>query len=117
MVDALDGLRQFHSNTIRIAVIEAERADAIADRNLASAMLVDSATAARAAAPANVQCSCCLKRLGEVGAYLHVWWEPIREKEFRFLCTDCGHSDEAVQGVLDWLTQIEQGLRTDESSA
>lgn len=106
MANALDGLRQFHSDTVEIAVIEAERAEEIAARNLASAALVSFAKAKRAKAPPNVRCSRCLEQLGEVAAYLHVWWKPIRKEEFRFLCADCGHSDEAVRGVLDWLTQV-----------
>jgi hypothetical protein len=117
MSNALDGLRQFASDTVTISVVEAERCEAIAARNFSSAVLVNTMREQRAAAPPHVRCSACLQRLDEVAAYLHVWMEPVREKEFHFVCTGCGHADEVVQAVRDRLTLAlcaDAGIRQDD---
>jgi hypothetical protein len=51
-----------------------------------------------------------LQRLDEVAAYLFVFLKPVRETEYHFLCTRCGHSDGPVQAVVDRLTKA---LRAD----
>ena len=100
MANALDGLRQFRSDTVTITVIEAERTEEIAARNLASASLVGSAKNMTA----GMRCACCNRRADDVAAFLHVG-RAGEGQGFGFLCAKCGHADAVVQNVVDRLTR------------
>jgi hypothetical protein len=110
MSNALEGLRQFYSETVGIAVIPADQLAEIAARSFDAAALVSACLEARDKAPLHRRCSGCLRHLDEVAAYLFVFLKPVQKTEYHFLCAKCGYSDGRVQAVVDKLTKA---LRAD----
>jgi hypothetical protein len=83
--NALEGLRQFYSETVGIAVIPADELAEIAARSFDAAALVSACLEARGKAPPHMRCSGRLQRLDDVAAYLFVFLKPVRETEYNFL--------------------------------
>jgi hypothetical protein len=112
MSNALEGLRQFYSETVGIAVIPADQLAEIAAQSFDAAELVSACLKARDRdkAPLPMRCSGCSRHLNEVAAYLFVFLKPVQKTEYHFLCAKCGYSDGRVQAVVDRLTKA---LRAD----